>query len=102
MDAIGSVDVRPALGSIRAPTLVIHRPGDATVPVEMGRLVAEGIPGARWVQLPGSDHLPWTGDVEGLVAEIERFVGEHALGSRTPAPVRQMSSSVASTRHRTA
>ena len=74
MDAIGAVDVRASLSSITAPTLVLHRSGDATVPIEMGRVIARGIPGSRWIELPGADHLPWTGDVEGLVGEIERFL----------------------------
>ena len=74
--AIGAVDVRPSLISITAPTLVLHRSGDATVPIDMGRVIARGIPGARWIELPGADHLPWTGDVEGLVGQIEKFLVE--------------------------
>ena len=76
MEAIGAVDVRASLISITAPTLVLHRAGDATVPIEMGRVIARGIPGARWIELPGADHLPWTGDVEGLVGQIEKFLVE--------------------------
>jgi pimeloyl-ACP methyl ester carboxylesterase/DNA-binding CsgD family transcriptional regulator len=80
MDAIGSVDVRTALPAIGAPTLVLHRSGDATVPIEMGRVIAQGVPGARWIELQGSDHLPWTGDVEDLVGQIESFV----VGATSP------------------
>jgi pimeloyl-ACP methyl ester carboxylesterase/DNA-binding CsgD family transcriptional regulator len=76
MEAIGAVDVRYCLRDIQSPMLVVHRSGDATVPIAMGRVVAQNVPGARWVELPGSDHLPWTGDVEGLVVEIERFLVE--------------------------
>jgi hypothetical protein len=42
----------------------------------MGRLIAQHVPGACWVELPGADHLPWTGDVTRLVAEIENFLAQ--------------------------
>ncbi|HVF31751.1 MAG TPA: alpha/beta fold hydrolase [Acidimicrobiales bacterium] len=54
------VDVRPALSAVTAPTLVLHRTGDPVVPVAAGRELAEGIPGARYVELPGDTHLPST------------------------------------------
>ena len=76
MEVIGAVDVRSSLAAITAPTLVMHRLDDATVPVEMGRLIAQHVPGACWVELPGADHLPWTGDVTRLVAEIENFLAQ--------------------------
>src|SRR3989304_4389738 len=61
----GGTDV---LGSIRVPTLIIHRTGDVTVNVEGGRLLAERIPGARYVELPGEDHIPFIGDNAAEVA----------------------------------
>lgn len=81
MQVIGDIDVRPALPVIDAPALVLHRRGDRTVPIEMGRVIAEGLPNARWVELEGSDHFPWVGDVETLVGEIEQF----ATGRRVAA-----------------
>ena len=68
------IDVRAILGSIRVPTLVLHRVGDLTIPLAAGRYLAEHIPGARMVELPGDDHIPWLGDVESVLGEIEEFL----------------------------
>jgi pimeloyl-ACP methyl ester carboxylesterase len=73
------IDVRHVLPAIRVPTLVVHRRGDRIVSVEQGRQLADAIPDARWVELPGSDHYPWFGDVEGLAAAVERFVADLAV-----------------------
>jgi DNA-binding SARP family transcriptional activator/pimeloyl-ACP methyl ester carboxylesterase len=72
--ACASSDVRPLLGRIRVPTLVLHRRGDRANPVEAGRDLAARIPGARLVELDGEDHLLWAGDPRALCREIERFV----------------------------
>jgi pimeloyl-ACP methyl ester carboxylesterase len=50
---------------LRVPTLVIHRKDDVTINVEGGRYLAEHIPGARYIELPGKDHLPFVGDNAG-------------------------------------
>ncbi len=55
------IDISDVLPSVRVPTLVIHRTGDVLIDVEGGRQLAEGIPGARYVELPGTDHLPFLG-----------------------------------------
>jgi class 3 adenylate cyclase len=68
------IDVRPLLPSVHVPTLVIHRTGDLAVPVECGRYLADNIPDARMVELPGEDHLPWVGDADRIVGEIEEFL----------------------------
>jgi class 3 adenylate cyclase len=68
------IDVRPLLGSIRAPTLVLSRSGDPIGPPEAAGYMAERISGARLAVLPGNQHLIWLGDVEELGAEIEAFV----------------------------
>ncbi len=68
------IDVRHVLPSIHVPTLVLHRRGDRDANVEEGRYLADRIPGARFVELPGDDHLPWTGDTEELLAPIEAFL----------------------------
>ncbi len=75
------VDVRHALPAVRVPTLVIHRSGDVRVNVAAGRELAARIPGARWVELSGSDHPIWSGDIDRVVEEIEEFL----TGSRSPA-----------------
>ena len=68
------IDIRHVLPTIRVPVLVIHRTGDRCLRVEEGRYMAERIPGARFVELPGEDHLPFVGDQEAILEEIERFV----------------------------
>jgi class 3 adenylate cyclase len=69
-----SIDVRGALPVIQAPTLVLHRAGDRDAKVEEGRWIAGRIPHARFVELPGEDHIPWVGDADGVVDLVEEFV----------------------------
>lgn len=68
------IDVRGILGAVHVPTLVLHRTGDRWVNVEEGRFVAKGIPGAKWVELPGDDHVIWAGDTDRALDEIEEFL----------------------------
>lgn len=68
------IDVRSILRSVRVPTLVLHRTGDTCLRVEEGRFVAERIPGAKFVELPGADHLPFVGDQDAILDEIEEFL----------------------------
>ena len=68
------VDVRNVLPSINVPTLVIHRTGDLIMQTEEARYMAERIPGGRLVLLPGDDHLPWVGDQDAILDEIQEFV----------------------------
>jgi len=68
------VDVRSILPHIRVPALVLHRTGDQTMNVEAGRYLARHIPEARLVELAGDDHMPWVGDTDALVDEIEEFL----------------------------
>lgn len=68
------IDVRQVLPSIRVPTLVIHRSEDLCLKAEEGRYVAERIPGSRYVELPGNDHLPFVGDQEAILSEVEDFL----------------------------
>jgi class 3 adenylate cyclase len=67
------IDVRHILPAIRVPTLVLHRTGDTRVNVEAGRYLASHIPGARYVELPGGDHVPF--DIaDRLADEAEEFL----------------------------
>ena len=75
------VDVRAILPTIRVPTLVIHRRGDRVVNWRAGEDLASHIPGARYVELPGIDHVPWAGDADAVVGEAEEFL----TGARTVA-----------------
>jgi class 3 adenylate cyclase len=68
------VDIREVLPAIHVPTLVIHRDDDAIVFERQARYVAEQIPGAIYVSLPGRDHLPFIGDADAIVDEVEQFV----------------------------
>jgi len=68
------IDVRNVLPSIRVPSLVIHRSDDQCLKVEEGRFVAQRIPGAKFVELPGTDHLPFVGDQEAILDEVEEFL----------------------------
>jgi pimeloyl-ACP methyl ester carboxylesterase/plasmid stabilization system protein ParE len=68
------IDVRAVLPTIRVPTLVLHRRGDRVVNRRAGEELAAQIPGARYVELPGIDHLPWAGDSEAVLGEIEEFL----------------------------
>ena len=75
------VDIRHVLPSIRVPSLILHRTGDQSLPVEGSRYMASRIPSARYVELPGDDHLPFVGDQDAILDEIEQF-----LTGATPAP----------------
>ncbi len=68
------IDVRDVLPLIRVPTLVIHRKGDMCLKVEEGRFVSSQIPGSKFVELDGIDHLPFVGDQEEILDEIEEFL----------------------------
>jgi pimeloyl-ACP methyl ester carboxylesterase len=69
-----AVDVRSILPAIRVPTLVIHKTGDRVLEIGHGRYLAEHIPGARFVELPGDDHVMMDPDVDPLVAEVQEFL----------------------------
>lgn len=76
MRANYELDVRGLLSSIRVPTLVLHRAGDSLVPAESGRYLARQVPGARYFELPGNDHLLQAFDfvvLEMLIDQIENF-----------------------------
>ena len=79
MNLYREIDVRAALPAIGAPALVLHRAEDLLMPARQGRALAERIPGARYVELPGADHLPTVGDQDGLLDEVEEFL----VGSRS-------------------
>jgi pimeloyl-ACP methyl ester carboxylesterase len=68
------LDIRHVLPTIRVPTLVIHRTGDRDANVEEGRWIAGQIPNARFVELPGEDHIPWVGDQDAVLDEIQEFL----------------------------
>jgi len=77
-----AVDVRDVLSAVRVPTLVLHRTGDRWYPLAESRYLAEHIPGTKLVELPGEDHIPWWGDQDRLIGEIQAFLtGGRAIPS---------------------
>jgi pimeloyl-ACP methyl ester carboxylesterase len=75
---LSGLDVRAVLPSIQAPTLILQRSGDRIVPADQAHYLADAIPNARLVELPGDDHIPFLGDADDLIDEIEEF----ATGAR--------------------
>jgi pimeloyl-ACP methyl ester carboxylesterase/DNA-binding winged helix-turn-helix (wHTH) protein len=76
------IDIRGVLPSIQVPTLVLHRAGDRCLRIEEGQYLASHIRDATFVKLDGDDHLPFVGDQDAILGEIERFIARtHA---RTP------------------
>jgi class 3 adenylate cyclase len=72
--SLGPVDIRGLLGSVQAPVLVLHRTGDRAANVRASRYMAERIPGARFVELPGDDHFPFFGDQDTVVELTQEFL----------------------------
>jgi pimeloyl-ACP methyl ester carboxylesterase len=68
------IDVRHVLPSIRVPTLITHRIGDRNISIQQARYMADRIPGARLVELPGDDHMAWFGDIDDILSEVEEFL----------------------------
>jgi len=66
-------DVRDVLPSVQCPTLVLHRTGDRDSRSEEGQYIAERIPGARFVELSGHDHVPWV-DPDQILDEVEEYL----------------------------
>jgi pimeloyl-ACP methyl ester carboxylesterase len=81
--ALFEIDVRDILATIRVPTLILHRTDDLVAPVEGARLMAERIPDARLVEFEGMDHVPFAGDFDPIVDEMEEFL----TGTRKAQPL---------------
>jgi class 3 adenylate cyclase len=94
-------DVRPLLSSVSVPTLVLHREGNRWIHLGAGRYLAEHIPHAKLVVLPGADHIFFVGDSDALVDEIEEFLTGTRSGaeSETELAVVLFTDIVASTEH---
>ena len=74
MQMVYELDARPILPAIRVPTLILHRADDRLVPVEHARYLAQQIPGAKYVELPGVDHFFFSGDADAYLDQIEEFL----------------------------
>ena len=84
LDVMGDLDIRAVLPSIRVPTLVLQRAQDLFIDIRHSEYLAEHIPGARMVKLPGRDNLIIAGDVAALVDEVEEFLTGVRPSSREP------------------
>ena len=67
------IDVRPVLADRARPALVLHREQEYLR--DASRYMGERLPGARIVEVPGVDHLPWEGDQKAVLDQIELFLG---------------------------
>lgn len=83
------VDVRDILPTVHVPTLVLHRRDDQAIPIEDGKYIADHVPGAMFVELPGADHWPWIGD-DRAVDEVQEFL----TGVRDPGESERMLATV--------
>jgi len=102
VEASFSIDVRPILPTISAPTLIIHARGDPGVPVQDGRYLADHISGARLLEVEGTDHAPWFTDPDKVLKAIEEFLtGSHAARAQPHRALRTVlfTDIVASTQH---
>jgi pimeloyl-ACP methyl ester carboxylesterase len=68
------IDVRHVLPAVRVPTLIVHNDGDRSSPVEFSRYMAGRIPGAKYVELRSDDHLPFAGNADAILDEVEEFL----------------------------
>jgi class 3 adenylate cyclase len=68
------IDVRHILPATRVPTLILHRTAERVIAVEHARYMAQRIPAAKLVELPGEDHMAWFGDQDSILDEVEQFL----------------------------
>lgn len=68
------IDVRPILATVRVPCLVLHRRTDPLVPIEQGRVVADTIPRAKFIEYDEGPHAAWVGDSGPMMSDIEEFI----------------------------
>src|SRR6266508_1026405 len=81
---MSAIDVTPVLASIRVPTLVLHRSHDRAYGIEHAHDLVAGIPAARLVELPGTDHFLFSGDTEPILAAVEEFMVGSSTGPASP------------------
>ena len=86
---VATVDVRPLLGGLRLPVLVIHRRGDTAVPASDGRYLAEHIPGAEYAELAGEDHTLFAGDQRSVHGTVIGFLDRAVAGGAMRAMLRR-------------
>jgi class 3 adenylate cyclase len=85
---VAELDARAQLPDIKVPVLIIHRAGDAVVDVSHGRFLAEHLPNATYIEIPGRDHVPWSSDFDLIMAEVEGFLTGQRPTESTEASIR--------------
>jgi class 3 adenylate cyclase len=88
------IDVRDVLSSVHVPTLVLHLDSDRAIPLEAGELLAAGIPDARFMKFPGTDHVFWLGQMRPMADEIVDQIEQFVTGAVAPAAPDRVLSSV--------
>jgi class 3 adenylate cyclase/pimeloyl-ACP methyl ester carboxylesterase len=68
------IDVRHVLPAIRTPTLILHRAAERIIEIEHARYMAQHLPGAKLIELPGEDHVWWIGGGSALLDQVEQFL----------------------------
>jgi pimeloyl-ACP methyl ester carboxylesterase/predicted amidohydrolase len=84
LEALFSWDLSALLSEVKVPTLVLHRRGDKAFHTGLGRDLAAGIPGARFVLLEGGGHLPWYGDGDAVLRPVAEFLGDDVAETLRP------------------
>ncbi|MGN6588102.1 MAG: alpha/beta fold hydrolase [Solirubrobacterales bacterium] len=87
LDAVYRFDVAALLSEVTTPTVVLHRREDRSIPFELGRELAAGLPRASFVALDGADHYPWFGDSEAVLRATLRRSASMTPRRRTSHPV---------------
>lgn len=87
IDLCYTLDVRELAGQVRAETLVLHRAFDRAIRIDLGRELAQLIPGARFLAVPGASHLFTVGDTEPILRAVLRFLGVAPSAAAAGAPV---------------
>jgi pimeloyl-ACP methyl ester carboxylesterase/DNA-binding CsgD family transcriptional regulator len=87
--ALLSYDVRPILRRITAPTCILHRRDDQAVSIAHGQYLADHIPGAQLMEMPGSEHSYFLGDQDSLLGAIREFIDENVSGASLHTAVRR-------------
>jgi class 3 adenylate cyclase len=94
VEANTRIDVRTILADVQAPTLVVHRREDQVTSIDKGRYIADNIPGATFVELQGSDHLPWVGDFRTMVNAIHVFTAASSTTVADSEPDRKLATAL--------
>ncbi len=86
LDAVYRFDVAAQLGDVASAATILHRREDRSIPFELGRDLAAGLPGASLVALSGSDHYPWFGDSDAVLRAMLNAIGVDAATAVAPVP----------------